>query len=47
MTNSVNFYEFIGFVTFNITVLGCTSCILAFFLVVFLCPWYRVRPCIY
>jgi len=41
MSNSVNFYEFIGFVTFNKAahelIFVCIG--LVFFLIVFLCPW--------
>jgi len=38
MSNTVNFYEFIGFVTFNIAVHELI-CVYNFFLVVFLCDF--------
>jgi len=43
MSNSVNFYEFIRFITFNMAVHELMYVNVAFFLVVFLCPVFRVR----
>jgi len=47
VSNSVNFYEFIGFVTFNIAVHELIFVYIAFFLIVFLCLWYRQPLCVH
>jgi len=47
VSNSVNSYELIGFVTLNIEVHELIFVYIAFFLVVFLCLWYRVPLCVH
>jgi len=46
MSNSVNLYEFIGFIMFYIELHELVYTCIAFQLIVFLCSMFRVRLCV-